>query len=252
MVFHRTDHNALTLTCYLIDDEYAAIETGEDYVLRTPGLKLAGSEQNAMKAKAYLGDPSNLPDIILMDIAMKGMTGIELTKFLADTPVFIIFSTGHAEYALQSYDLGAVDYLLKPFTYERFLQAIEKCRELRLLQLQGTKPDAADDFYIKDTRTYKQVRVVKKQLRYLQGAGNYCYIYPEDNDYLMVHKPMKEMLVLMNSPEFFKIHKSYVINLSRIASYTNEQVTLTCGTILDIGKRYRKEFKDIVDAKRVG
>jgi DNA-binding LytR/AlgR family response regulator len=217
----------------IIDDEPMAIELLRNYVERIPNLELAGSFRNPLEALAFL-QKENV-DLLLLDIHMPQLSGLEFYRSLAQKPR-VIFTTAYSEYAVTSYELEASDYLVKPITFERFLQACNKvCQEV---PAGPSEPGIqSEEVFIKSGP--KLYRLNWSDVLFLEKSDNYVVFHTAERKILSRQNmiDVQEM-----TPDFFcKIHKSYLISLKHLSIVERHQVTIGKHTI-PIGQSYRDEF----------
>lgn len=234
----------MQLRCIAIDDEPIALKVIERFVKKVPFLELLGSFQNPVEASLFLQE--NPVDLIFLDIQMPDLTGLQFLQSLTDPPK-VIFTTAYSEYAVESYELDAVDYLLKPIPFERFLKAVNKAYKLHQAEVEHDlaqdEEDAKHDalspylFLKSDTRIFK---VKRDEIRYIEGM----------RDYIAVHTPQKRILTLMSlskmlsrlpATDFIRVHKSYIINLHHIALIQQNRVIIGEKEI-PISNTYREDF----------
>jgi DNA-binding LytR/AlgR family response regulator len=187
------------------------------------------------------------PDLIFLDINMPEISGMQLLKSLSNPPL-VIFTTAYSEYAVKSYELNAVDYLLKPIEFERFLKAAIKAREQFDLKQVSDKqiiiPDRQDEqavFVKSGTKTY---RIEFSNILFIEGVGNYVNFILKDKK-IMAYLSMQETIRILPSREFCRIHKSYIISMKQIDSIEFHQVKIR-DHIIPIGKTYREEFLSLL------
>lgn len=209
----------MILNCVIIDDEPLALELLESYVKKTTFLNLVGSYTNAIQA---MKDMSGLPPVQLMflDIQMPGIDGLEFAK-LIDSSTRVVFTTAFEQYALESYKVNALDYLLKPISYTDFLQSVNKAVhwfDLHNKSLQSTveKTNTHQDYiYVKSD--YKLLQIPLHQILYIEGLKDYVKIYiegePKPTLSLISMKMMEERLP---SSQFIRVHRSYIVQKSKI------------------------------------
>lgn len=209
----------MILNCVIIDDEPLALELLESYVKKTTFLNLVGSYTNAIQA---MKDMSSLPPVQLMflDIQMPGIDGLEFAK-LIDSSTRVVFTTAFEQYALESYKVNALDYLLKPISYTDFLQSVNKAVhwfDLHNKSLQSTveKTNTHQDYiYVKSD--YKLLQIPLHQILYIEGLKDYVKIYiegePKPTLSLISMKMMEERLP---SSQFIRVHRSYIVQKSKI------------------------------------
>ncbi|GAB1445147.1 LytTR family DNA-binding domain-containing protein [Flammeovirgaceae bacterium] len=230
------------INCLIVDDEPLARNLLSDYVKKIPYLNLIGTTGNAISAMSILRE--NTIDLILLDIQMPELTGINMLKALQKKPM-VILTTAYSEYALESYELDVLDYLLKPITFERFLKALEKVN-LRLPNNVG--PDPAIEIppafvFVKDGT--KLVKVNLEEILYVEGLKDYVTIHTRQQKIVSLQR-LKALEEQLPTEKFIRIHNSYIIALDAInAIYKNE---VQIGAVrLPISDSYKKSFKEWVD-----
>ncbi len=225
------------IRCIAIDDEPRALTVIEKHAQRIDFLQLEATFVDPFQAITYLNDQAI--DLVFLDINMPDISGFRLLKHLQSPPL-VIFTTAHSEYALESYEVEAVDYLLKPFDFARFSLAVNRVRE-RLSKSQQT----AKDFFFVNTGTQKQ-RIVFNELYYVSGEGNYVNYVTTSGNYL-VRSSVKETLKLLPPTDFVQIHRSSIVALARIDKIEDNHVFIGQAR-LSIGATYREAFFRIIDA----
>ena len=237
------------MKCIAIDDEPMALEIVTDYIEKTSFLTLEQSFRSAMQAFLYL---QNHPvDLLFLDINMPDLNGIQLLKVLNPAPM-VIFTTAYSEYALESYDYNAVDYLLKPIEFDRFLKAVHKANQL-YAQAQTTplttssslQSQVPTSLLIKSGTQIHQINPA--DIWYIEGAGNYITFVVQGQKILSLWSLPKALEQLPNQ-EFMRIHKSYIIAFSHIQTIERHQVTIHQQTI-PIGNTYRELFFKMLDER---
>ena len=223
------------ISCMIVDDEPLARDILNKHIANTPGLKLVKICMNA--TEAYEGLYEHKPQLIFLDIQMPVITGIDFLRSLKNPPL-VIFTTAYQNYAVEGFELNSVDYLMKPITYERFYQAIEKVRE-RMGQSQLTdlteKPD-----YIFIRQDNKLVKVKFEDILYIEAQKDFSTIYTRDKKMLAgMHLKMFEEQLPGNI--FMRIHRSFIINTNHINSFNGNMVEIG-KTELPIGGNYKDEL----------
>ena len=201
-----------------IDDEPLALEVIRSHAEKVPFIEMVAYFTNAFEAMAYMA--ANPTDLLFLDIKMPDISGIELAEGLQQKPL-IIFTTAYAEHAVTSYELNAIDYLLKPFSYPRFLKACHKAHEQLLLK-QGNKPPVADSIFIKSG--YEQIKVMFDQLLYLEGGGNYMSFILADGRRILSRLTMADTMALLPAGVFVRVHRSYIVNKNKIDRIERHQL----------------------------
>ena len=226
------------LKSLIIDDEPVAQDIIEGYISEIKWLELADKCQNVLEAAEILR--SAQIDLMFLDIEMPMMNGLVFLRNVRNPPKAII-TTAYREFALEGFELDVIDYLLKPISFERFLKAINKFRDISMLE-RTNSPVVADShrtIYLKNGS--ENIRAEIQDIEYLQKAGNYIY-YCTANRKILVRESVKQALKALGS-EFIQIHKSYAVNLRKIDSFNSKFVQVG-GQELPIGQSYKLAFID--------
>lgn len=228
------------MKCTVIDDEPFALELIKEYIKRTPFLEIVECFSNPFKALNYLTNEH--VDLIFLDINMPELTGIQLLKSLPSPPK-VIFTTAYPEYGAESYEYNAVDYLLKPVKYDRFLKAVNKAA-VRMkvttdFKIKAEKEVENSEFiYIKSG--IRLLKIKPSDILFVEGAGNYMTFYTTEKKFLSL-LTMQEVLDLLPKEMFARIHKSYLVSLSHIDAIEKHDVIIK-GKPVPIGITYREQF----------
>lgn len=229
-------------SCIIIDDEEIARDLLENFIGRISHLRLLGKFSNPLEALSSIGTAS--VDIIFLDIQMPAMTGIEFMDTLSSTPA-IIFTTAYDQYALKAYELSVIDYLLKPFSFTRFLQAVNKATELIELKHKAksaTLPPSNDKpplEFLLIKADHKVHRLYLKDILYIQSMKEYV-VYFTDQGKIMALGSLKHLEEELPPTDFMRIHKSYIVAKNRVNSLYGNQLELGDIT-LPIGGSYKDE-----------
>ncbi|UCJ06012.1 LytTR family DNA-binding domain-containing protein [Chitinophaga pendula] len=224
------------IKCLIVDDEVIAHQILEQYILQTDDLTLAGNCRNAMEAFAKLEQQT--VDLIFLDIEMPLVNGVTFLKTLHPTAK-VVFTTAYAEYALQGYELNVADYLLKPFSYERFLQAIQKVKAL--LATPTDQPASPYQGHLLVKEKEGLLKIPYTDIIYIEGSRDYMKIVTDNRTYL-VHLTMKKLEEMLPPDRFVRTHKSYIVSIARIKVIKPGEVTLTGLQAVPVSSNY----KDIV------
>ena len=233
------------MRCIAIDDEPRALEIIDNYINKIDFLDLVGKFRSPLDAMNYL--LQNKIDLIFLDINMPDITGTELVKVLNQKPM-VIFTTAYSEYAIESYDLNAVDYLLKPFEFDRFLKSVIKAKELFMVNSGiENKPSVYlspidESIQIKSGSETFQIKI--DEIKYIEGLGNYVNVYLSDRK-IVTYISLQDILKKLPEKQFIRIHKSYIVSIIHIKSFESHQVKLVDKTI-PIGKNYKEKFIDLI------
>ena len=192
----------------IVDDEPLSRDVLRKYILEVKDLRLVGECANAAEATHQLNKLH--VDMIFLDINMPGLSGISFARALKTSPL-IIFTTAYPEYAVEGFELDATDYLVKPYSFERFLKSVNRAFER--LQENGDNVNAQGKVLVKADK--KLYALPFSELLFLEGLGDYIQIHTDKKN-LVVHDTMKNFLSSLPEQEFMRIHKSYVVNLRRI------------------------------------
>ena len=229
----------MNLTCYIIDDEYHSIEILEKYINQPPGLELAGSSTNPLLALEELCKITT-PDIILLDVDMPQLNGLDVADLIGSASN-IIFTTSYREYAPEAFEKNAVDYLLKPINYTRFLKAVTRVRS----NISSATDQASINpfFFVKSNIKGKFNRITISKILYIENIGNYIIIHMNDEK-VTTYLTLAEVLSKLPIESFSRIHQSYIINHAVINSLEYGQVRLTGEVNIPIGSTYRTSFRE--------
>jgi DNA-binding LytR/AlgR family response regulator len=217
------------VTCMIIDDEPLAQQVLERYIQQTEGLTLVAKCFNATEAFAVLHQQP--VDLLFLDIKMPLISGMQFIRSLKDPPAFI-FTTAYAEHALESYELEAVDYLLKPVTYERFRKSVA-----RFLQQQPAPVVVPENDYVYLKVDGSLVRVFHREILFAQSMKDYIKVTTATGSYL-THLTMKSLLELLPEEIFKRIHRSYVVNTQHLDVIGKEEVVIG-KTVIPVGENYK-------------
>jgi len=247
------------IRCLAIDDEPLALRQLVSYIGKVPFLELAGQCQSALEARAFL--EHDTVDAIFCDINMPDLNGMDFVKSLVAPPL-VVFTTAYSEYAVEGFRVNAVDYLLKPFGLQDFLRAANKIKELKELK-DAARPaateakgqnlsaaDSADTLFLKaDSRI---IKVSISDIRYVEAMSEYLKVWldsqPKPIITLLSMKKMEERL----PDTFMRIHRSYIVNLTKIREVNKNRVILDASANLPIGDLYKDAFQAYVDTKFLG
>lgn len=228
----------MNLTCYIVDDEFHAIEILSSFIIKTDGLELVGSSTKPLKALEEISSGIT-PNITFLDVDMPELSGLEFAGLVNDN-TDIIFTTSYPEYALEAFEKEAMDYLLKPISYERFLKSIQKIRRNRTTD--HSVGAAHDPFLsVKTGVKGRFIRVDVLAIRYIIASSNYIEIYVKEQK-VLTYMSLVEILNKLPAGDFSRIHKSYIVNHRYINTLEYGQVKMTDKNVLPIGRVYHKDF----------
>lgn len=218
------------IRCLIADDEVIAHQILEQYILQTPGLVLVASCRNALEAYAKLEQQP--VDLLFLDIEMPLLNGISFLKTLAQPPK-VILTTAYAEYALEGYELNVVDYLLKPFSFERFTKAIDK---LQVVAPVGEVPKESASLLIKEKEGW--LKIAHEDIVYIAASKDYMKIFTQERQYL-THLTMKKLEEVLPPAAFVRTHKSYMVAIKQIRSVKTDTLLLGNSVNIPVSDSYR-------------
>lgn len=236
----------MKIKCLIIDDEPLAQRVIEKFIEDTPTLELVGKCKNAIEAMQFLDEAE--VDLMFLDVNMPKLSGTNFLKTLKNPP-FVILTTAYSEYAIEGYELDVIDFLKKPFSFERFLKAINKVHE-RLHEKHKDKagpvlPPVADNrrqeeefIFVKSNK--KSYKINYSDLYYVEALGDYIKIYTSEK-VIITYSSMKGIEAALPVGKFMRIHKSFIINISKIKTIEGNEVELM-NRKLPIGSNYKQDF----------
>jgi two-component system, LytTR family, response regulator len=223
------------LKCIVVEDEPLARQVLEGYISRVPFLELQGSFEDAIEAMDYLR--ANTVDLMFLDIHLPEIKGVTFLRTLTNPPA-VIFTTAYHEYALEGYELNVVDYLLKPFEFERFLTAVNKIKKHSLAE-----SSTEDKDYIFVSVQMKKVKIYFSEILYIESQKEYIKIVTEDNSYL-TKMGTHEVESLLPESLFKRIHRSFIVAIKKVRSFNAEMVEIN-GNSIPVGRGYRDVLKSL-------
>lgn len=233
------------LNCVVIDDESLAREVLESYLGRLDFVGPVRSFGLAPEAIPLL--ESGAVDVLFLDIEMPGQNGIEFLSALAHPPI-TVFTTAYRNYAFEGYELGVIDFLLKPISYARFLLAIEKVRDFLALKEQNANLEhSAPETYLESVFVKSGVQRIKltiDEVTHIQGLKDYAIIYTEKSK-IVVKGSIKAMQAIFRPDRFVRVHKSFIVAVSHITRIDRNRLVLKNNQI-PIGRNYREEFEKVI------
>ncbi len=227
-----------------IDDEPLALRLVSGYISKTPFLELVKTFDNPLDAVEFLSDQS--VDLIFLDIHMPDLSGIEFTRILEDRPK-IIFTTAFEKYALEGFKLEAVDYLLKPFSYEEFLKAAQKAQKLIGLENVAKDKIEVNNEFLFLKSEYKIRRINFNEIEYIEGLKDYIKVFlHNDPKPILSLNTMKLLETKLPSEKFMRVHRSFIVNLEKIE--TIERSRIIFGKIyIPVSEQYKEKFQEFLD-----
>lgn len=221
------------IKCVIIDDEQPAIDVLKHYISKFPELELVATFTSPIEALKFIGQSSI--DLVFLDIQMDGLTGIEVAKII-NHHTKIIFCTAYPNFAIDGFDLNALDYLLKPVSIERFEKAIKK------VSMQNTEIKNADYLLVKTEQKGKFVKIKYSEIQYIESLGNYVSFNLKDKK-VTAYATLRDLEKYLPTEIFMRIHKSYIINLTKMVGIENGFVQLQNQSVIQkisFGNTYKE------------
>lgn len=236
------------ISCLIVDDEQGALDILTTFINKTPFLELRGAVSNPLEAISLL--QSQPVDLIFLDIHMPQLSGIDFMKLLNGQSK-VILTTAYSEFAVESFELNALDYLLKPIAFERFLKAAQKA--LNTFVQPSAKwqlPEKEDDYiFVKTENKGKMSKVNFDEIVYVEGMKNYVSIYTHD-DRIVTLLNIKDLEDKLPPKQFMRVHKSYIIALNKIRALDGNQILLKdMKAYVPLGETYRPAFFQALQEK---
>ena len=223
------------ITSIAIDDEPLSLQLLADHAARTEGLELHKTYTNPLDALKYLKNFS--VDLLFLDIQMPDISGINFYKSV-EQETMVIFTTAHSEYAVEGFNLNAIDYLLKPIEYSRFLLAVNKARDHKEF-LNRNVNNAEKCILVRSE--YSLIKIAVKEIEYIESFDDFIKIHIVGKKPVITLMSLKAIQEMLPSDQFVRIHRSYIIPLNQIKSIRNNRVQLQ-NSDLPLGVRYKTDF----------
>jgi DNA-binding LytR/AlgR family response regulator len=227
----------MKLSAIIVDDEYLAIKVLESYASSLDYLDIVGIFKDAREAVKFL--QNHEVDVLFLDIQMPYLDGFAVLNQL-DSPPMIIFTTARHDYAVKAFEVDAVDYLVKPVSFERFSKSVQKALDTKKL-LENDHPALEEKRFITINSNYQAIKLSVADIVYLEGWNEYVKIYTVDDMFITLSS-LKKLLSQLPQGTFIQIQKSFIISLDFIKSYSCQKVKMKNGRELPIGRVYKKEF----------
>lgn len=230
----------MKINCIIIDDEPLAIKVIENHLKDFPNITILNSFNNPIKALPTLDDEHI--DVIFLDINMARMNGLEFIKNTTITP-FVIITTAYTEYAIESYDLNVLDYLVKPIPFHRFLKSINKLtHQISLKQNALSDHQNETSLFLKVDK--KLVKVMQEDIYYVEGLKDYVKVFTSQT-YHIVHKSLSSILEELPDNKFIRVHRSYIVAINKVQSIEGNSIEVNNKRI-PIGRVYNATVKQII------
>lgn len=237
---------SLKLKALIVDDEPLAHDVILRFAKDVPELEIVGQSFLALDALGFLKRQS--VDLIFLDIQMPKLKGLEFLRLL-DTKPMVIITSAYEKYALESFDLEVIDYLLKPYRFDRFLKAVRRAFDQQQLKATQVEKTAIQDtstpqqLFIKSDKRFIQIQI--EDIYYLESHGNYVKVWQKDGFHL-TPKTLQSFEDLLPKPDFMRIHKSTIINKGYIDYLEGNQIRMRNGVLLSIGRNHQQRVKQLI------
>lgn len=238
------------IRCIAIDDENLALDLIEDDILKVPFLQLVKKCRSGIEALDVL--QTEKIDLLFLDIQMPDISGIQFLKSLPHKPL-VIFTTAYEKYALEGFELDVIDYLLKPYSFERFLKAVNKAQDyLSILEKNQTQPAAEEisfsSQFIFVKSDYKLVKIEIAEIQYIESLKDYIKIVAGEKPVVTLSsmKAIEEKLV---PPDFIRVHRSFIVNIRKI-QYLHRNYVMVGDKEIPIGDNYKDSFLQVINQKK--
>ena len=229
------------ITCIIVDDEPLAVRLLESYVEKTPDLELMASFTDSISAINAI--KAQKPDLIFLDIQMPNIDGMELAHSLPEE-TRVIFTTAFKEYAFESYEVNALDFLLKPIRYNKFLAAVEKARKLHQ-QPSALQPQQPNTIFIRVDNEWRNVTI--DQITYVNGMKDYVMFYLDNEPKpLVTHLTMKAVEEMLPKEKFLRVHRSYIVAVDKIQKVDRNDCIYIGKEIIHIPDGYLQTFRQFL------
>lgn len=234
------------IRCIIVDDEPLAVEGLKLLIQKVDDLILLADFDNAVNANSFLSSSKEV-DLIFTDIQMPQITGTEWIQSLQKPPL-VIFTSAHADFAIKGFELNAIDYLLKPISFERFLKAINRAKSYLDNNFHESKPE---DEYIFLRSEGRYEKILLKEILYVEGLKDYVKIFIDNGKpALLTAMNLKTFYDKLSSKDFFRSHKSFIVNTSKITSFDKESVFI--GKMqLPLGESFKEDFYNFITKGKI-
>ena len=226
----------MSYSCMIVDDEQLARKLMQEFVSKVPSLDLKGMCKNPLEAMDVLNKEEI--DIIFLDIQMPELTGVEFLKTLQTKPA-VIFTTAYSEYALEGYQLDVVDYLVKPFPFERFVKAVNKATETIDLKRKAASSGTVEDEYVLLHADHKIYKVHLDEIEYIEGLKEYVSYFTKEKR-IIVLQSLKSIEETLPADRFIRVHRSYIVPIQKIKTLDGNQVQIG-KKLIPIGRSYKDD-----------
>jgi two-component system LytT family response regulator len=234
----------MKINCLAIDDEPLALKQIGSYIERTPFFELVSLCTSAVEAMKYLVDDKI--DLMFVDINMPDLSGMEFVQSLGKKPQ-VIFTTAYSEYAIQGFQVDALDYLLKPISYAVFLKSANKAKAWFELKNRPMEIQQASQDYLFVKSDYKLIRIMLSDISYIESSNEYITIHQVHDKPVTTLMRLKSMEEQLPEKLFMRVHRSFIVNLEKVKVIERNRIIFDAKTYIPIGDQYKEKFQQFVD-----
>jgi DNA-binding LytR/AlgR family response regulator len=234
----------MNIRCIAIDDEPLAVKKIAGYILKIPFLELVAECRTASEAMNIL-DKKDI-QLMFIDINMPDISGMEFVKSLTNKP-YIVFTTAYSEYAVEGFQVDAVDYLLKPITFSNFLKAATKVKNLIDLNSKNKKESnqaTANHLFVKSE--YKLIRIELDDIKYIESQHEYIKIHLINSNPVITQLSMKSIEEQLPTDRFMRIHRSYIVNLAKVSVIERSRIVFDSNIYIPVSEQYKVKFQEYI------
>jgi two-component system LytT family response regulator len=235
----------MKITCIAVDDEPLAVKKISGYIQKIPFLELVAECRSAFEAIEIIH--KNKIQLLFIDINMPDLSGMEFVKSMTDKP-YVVFTTAYSEYALEGFQVDAVDYLLKPITFSNFLKAANKVKNLIELTANSQKESirtTASHLFVKSE--YKLIRIELDDIKYIESQHEYIKIHLISSSPVMTQLSLKSMEEQLPSDRFMRVHRSFIVNLPKISVIERNRIVFDGKVYIPVSDQYKEKFQKYID-----
>lgn len=232
------------IKCIAIDDEPLALKQIAKYIEKTPSLDLAGQFESAVQAIPFLQE--NEIDLMFLDINMPDLNGMDFIKSIKNPPR-VIFTTAYSEYAIEGFKVDAIDYLLKPISYDDFLIAAEKAKQRITPETNKNVHIESNEKFLFIKSEYKIIRINLADIKYLESMREYVRIHLDAQKPIMTLMSMKKMEEYLSDKIFMRVHRSFIVNLDKITTIERNRIVFDKDTYIPVSEQYKTKFQDYLE-----
>lgn len=234
----------MKIRCLAIDDEPLALKQISSYIDNTPFLENTGLCQSAFEAMEYL--TKHEIDLMFVDINMPDINGMDFVKSLANRPQ-VIFTTAYSEYAMEGFQVDAIDYILKPISYSSFLKSVTKAKSWFELnqKLSEAIPTPQECLFVKSE--YKLIKILLSEIKYIESANEYIQIHMENEQPITTLIRLKSIEEQLPKDKFMRVHRSFIVNLDKIKVIDRNRIVFDQKVFIPIGEQYKDNFQAFIE-----